>query len=287
MGCSRAPIANLVSAYEVNAPREATGTGCAHSGAPSVSVVITTRERPELLRRALASIPLGHEVVVVDDGSTVPVVVDDPRVRVVRRKRSGGAGAARNAGITASSGDWVGFCDDDDVWLPGRQVPTAGRVVVYGSSTDRAPRRFDQDTALDGFTPHVNATLVRRAACPLFDESFQTVEDVEWWLRLAQAGPVTFLDHAAYETGVNVAIRVDNGQVARIRDSRRLLDLHADWFANHRRATAFRWARIAVMTARTQGRVQAVPALIEMMRAGPGVVALKAAVLAIKSGRER
>ena len=142
MGCSRAPIANLVSAYDVNAPREATDTGCARGGPPSVSVVIPTRDRPELLRRALASIPLGHEVVVVDDGSTVPVVVDDPRARVVRRETSGGAAAARNAGIVASSGDWVGFCDDDDVWLPGRQVPTAGRVVVYGSSTDRAPRRF-------------------------------------------------------------------------------------------------------------------------------------------------
>lgn len=287
MGCSRAPNANLVSAYDVNAHREATVTGCTPGDTPTVSVVIPTRDRPELLARALASIPVGHEVVVVDDGSTVPVVVDDPRARVVRRETSGGAAAARNAGIVASSGDWVGFCDDDDVWLPGREVPTAARVVVYGNSTDRSPRRFDQDTVLDGFTPHVNATLVRRAACPLFDESFQTVEDVEWWLRLAQAGPVTFLDHAAYQTGVNAAIRVDNGQLARIRDSRRLLDLHADWFAVHRRASAFRWARIAVMTTRTQGRLRALPALTKMMRAGPSVNALKAVILAIKFGPER
>lgn len=93
------------------------------------SVVLTTYNRAELLPRALASV-LGQtfgdfELVVVDDGSTdsTPTVVStfgDPRVRYLRQENAG-LSAARNAGITGSSGPWVVFLDDDDeveaTWL--------------------------------------------------------------------------------------------------------------------------------------------------------------------------
>ena len=64
------------------------------------------------------------EVICVDDGSTdgTPAALDgagakDPRIRVVHRP-NGGEGSARNAGVAATTGDWVTFLDGDDVWLP-------------------------------------------------------------------------------------------------------------------------------------------------------------------------
>ena len=64
------------------------------------------------------------EVICVDDGSTdgTPAALDgagakDPRIRVVH-KPNGGEGSARNAGVAATTGDWVTFLDGDDVWLP-------------------------------------------------------------------------------------------------------------------------------------------------------------------------
>ena len=91
---------------------------------PTVSVVIATRNRPEMLRSAIQAVmeqsyPGRIECVVVfdrtepdlslrrDDGSRQVVVVENSRV--------GGLAGARNAGILASTGELVAFCDDDDV----------------------------------------------------------------------------------------------------------------------------------------------------------------------------
>lgn len=92
-----------------------------------VSVIIPTKNRPNLLERALDSVSLqtydNLECIVVDDGSDTPAseVVDrigDPRIRCIRHETSKGASAARNSGIRASEGRYLAFLDDDDEWLP-------------------------------------------------------------------------------------------------------------------------------------------------------------------------
>jgi GT2 family glycosyltransferase len=90
----------------------------------SVSVVIATYNRAELLKLTIQSI-LGQtlrplEIIIVDDGST-----DDtaemcakfgPIVRYMYQK-NGGVSAARNAGIREARGEWIAFCDSDDLWV--------------------------------------------------------------------------------------------------------------------------------------------------------------------------
>ncbi len=92
---------------------------------PLVSVVVPTHNRARLLRRTLRSILAQHmvdlEVVVIDDGSTDDtgdVAATDPRVLVIRNRESAGVSAARNRGIAAARGEWIAFCDDDDLWSP-------------------------------------------------------------------------------------------------------------------------------------------------------------------------
>jgi glycosyltransferase involved in cell wall biosynthesis len=91
------------------------------------SVVISTRDRADLVPRAINSVlaqrAVDFELIVVDDGSRddTPKVLagfDDQRLRVIRRA-NGGPAAARNTGIAAASGEWTVFLDDDDVALPG------------------------------------------------------------------------------------------------------------------------------------------------------------------------
>ena len=109
----------------------------------SVSTVVPTFDRAVLLRSALESaVPQcerGDEIIVVDDGST------DDTEAVVRsfgppvvylRAHHRGAGAARNAGVSAASGDLVAFLDSDDEWMPGklalqRAVMAAFPEVLY------------------------------------------------------------------------------------------------------------------------------------------------------------
>lgn len=101
---------------------------------PSVSVVIATRDRPELLRRALAAVLAQHysgdlECIVVFDQSPHDVSLRSPRVRVVQNARAPGLAGARNTGILASRGDLVAFCDDDDEWLPGKLELQAAQLL--------------------------------------------------------------------------------------------------------------------------------------------------------------
>ncbi len=94
-----------------------------------VSVVIPTRNRPEVVRRAVDSVLAqtyrDFEIIVVIDGPDLATQaalreVSDPRLHVLPLPESLGGSDARNAGIAASAGEWVAFLDDDDEWLPQR-----------------------------------------------------------------------------------------------------------------------------------------------------------------------
>ncbi|MDR1322219.1 MAG: glycosyltransferase [Gracilibacteraceae bacterium] len=95
---------------------------------PQVSVIMPVYNAEAYLARAVDSVLAQTlrdlELILVDDGSTdsSPALCDayaarDDRVRVIHQK-NGGAPAARNAGIAAASGDYIGFMDSDDYILP-------------------------------------------------------------------------------------------------------------------------------------------------------------------------
>ena len=76
----------------------------------------------ETLNSLLAQTYTDMEIIVVDDGSsdrTTEIVAefDDPRIRLVSQRNRGLAGA-HNTGIFEAAGDFIGFCDADDLWLP-------------------------------------------------------------------------------------------------------------------------------------------------------------------------
>ena len=88
---------------------------------PSVSIVIPTYRRSELLTHCLDSIreldyPLERlEVVVVDDGSPQAVELGAKfrGVKVVRLPQNSGPGVARNAAVRLAQGEIIAFLDDD------------------------------------------------------------------------------------------------------------------------------------------------------------------------------
>ena len=92
---------------------------------PKVSAVIPSRNRPQIVRRAVQS-ALSQtftdlEVLVVVDGpdaTTVKVLeqMNDPRLRVIELEESVGASEARNIGAAQAHGKWVALLDDDDEW---------------------------------------------------------------------------------------------------------------------------------------------------------------------------
>lgn len=188
-----------------------------------VSVVVPTRQRPELLARAVASI-VGQrfdgeiEVLVVFDQEdpVAPDVEEAERraIRVLRNDRSPGLAGARNTGILAANGSFVAHCDDDDEWLPDKlasqlgaisgseaDVVVTGTTIVYGDRTvDRIPDArivTMRDLIRSRMQEiHPSSIMVRRdrliEPIGLVDEQIPGGygEDYEWLLRAACVAPI-------------------------------------------------------------------------------------------------
>ena len=103
-----------------------------------VTVVIPTRNRPELAAKAVESALRqtypSLEVIVVMDGPDPETLnrlnrLHEPRLQVIALPSSVGGAEARNIGVRSARGDWIAFLDDDDEWLPekiARQMRGAG-----------------------------------------------------------------------------------------------------------------------------------------------------------------
>jgi glycosyltransferase involved in cell wall biosynthesis len=128
---------------------------------PTVSAVVATRDRLELLARAVRAIVAQEyagtiETVVVMDGGPPPSELvserSDRPLRIICNARTPGLAGARNTGIQAATGDLVAFCDDDDVWHRDKiseQVLALDRhpaalLAVTGMTVVREGHRIDR-----------------------------------------------------------------------------------------------------------------------------------------------
>ena len=187
-----------------------------------MSVVLTTFNRSELVKRAIDSVlaqTVGEfELIIVDDCSTddtadVVSAVDDPRVSLVRHETNRGLAEARNSGIRRAQGKFVCFLDDDDELLPNKlsaqlrafeNEDDPNRVLLWtqaivddGISTSISPTRsLRDDEPLSeylmcghGALP-IHAVMVTRKL--LQDTTFvpgeRRFEDYSWLLRLEARG---------------------------------------------------------------------------------------------------
>jgi len=254
---------------------------------PLISVIIPTFERPGMLKEALESVLAQSftdwECLVVDDASQQPPVLPaDERLRLIQRSHNGGCAAARNTGLSAARGRYVAFLDDDDVYLPDRLADVAGALAANESVVLCQRIGFDgsrggnrtlvgsvYDVILDGLTPHLGQIVVERAIAPEFDTGFPAVEDVDWWLRLAQRTPISTVESVGLRYRQHDDPRSGHGTKARIDGSLRLLEKHADYFVAHRRAHAFRWKRIALLRLKLGDRSGARGAFLRSLRIQP------------------
>ena len=190
------------------------------------SVVIPVYNQPSVLaesvRSALRQTIAVREVVVVDDGwsddiRTMLAAIDDPRFRLISFPTRRGANAARNAGIEATSADYVAFLDADDVYVPDR-LAEAGSVFKQDRSLSATHCSFmtkkgvsieeacNPDIVLSGeelqtalvshaFPLTTSAIVAKRSALAEitnFDETLHRHQDRDLLLRLAPLGKVSF-----------------------------------------------------------------------------------------------
>ena len=242
----------------------------------NVTIVINTYNQARFLERALESVKAqtvaADEIIVVDDGSSddpAKVVERFPGVKLIRQPNQG-LSAARNTGLHAAHGTFIGFLDADD-----RLLPTMVEVnlrqferdpdcaFVYGAYQlidieDRLigepPLHEPGSDAYAGFLSGnlvgMHGTVLYRREILLqeggFDTSLRAVEDYDAYLRLARKYPVRAQEDplAAYHRhdanmSNNTAFMMETALAVLYRH-RETADSRPDWQAAFRRGKA-RW----------------------------------------------
>lgn len=198
---------------------------------PLVTVYIATHNRPQMLRRALASVYAQSypniEIIVADDGSTPPAtdaLTDDIQQRgitVLRNEAPQGACHARNLALAAANGEFITGLDDDDAFAPERveellstfrereqQQPLScvASCITEVTANGQITRQFDHGSITLNMMRHYNfignQVLTRTEYLRKiggFDESMPAMQDYDTWLRLMeQFGPAFKIKNANY-----------------------------------------------------------------------------------------
>lgn len=199
---------------------------------PLVSVVIATYNMAQYLAAAVDSVlqqtVTDLDVYVIDDGSTdntgevMARYASEPRVHY-HRQANAGQTSAKNAGIRMSRGQFVAFCDADDLWLShklARQLPlfeaSPSVGVVYSrrqriSADGQLLEELDAETCYSGrittqlfrtnFIPFGTAVVRRKCFEELggaFDEGYRMGIDWDLWLRISTRYEFGFVDAVTY-----------------------------------------------------------------------------------------
>jgi len=187
---------------------------------PTVSVIIPTRNRSELLQAAMTSVMNqtfeDFELIVVDDASEdatqgVFSFFRDERIKCVRHHTNRGEAASRNTGISHSKGEFIAFLDDDDQWLPEKlrlqldlirnspsivgavyssfMVIDMAKGITLGEWVPRKRGDIYRDMAFDNFVGTPSTVFLRKECfcrAGLFDKHIAYSLDYDMWIRISK-----------------------------------------------------------------------------------------------------
>lgn len=197
--------------------------------APFFSVIVPTYNRPDFLKRAVASILdqefTDFELIVVNDGSVKGMEAyreieaahaGDVRIRFVG-KANAGPPAARNTGISLSRGRFVCFLDDDDIYLR-NHLEVLHKLIVKNNYAAAMYRTFafiqfpdreepvKQDVADRNESDplkHIHSVFIAPLSVAierdvlvkrLFNEQLKIAEDYDLWVRVLTDHPLYIAD---------------------------------------------------------------------------------------------
>ncbi|WP_443190531.1 glycosyltransferase [Pseudomonas indica] len=230
------------------------------------SIILTTYNRPDLLRDALASVGRqtmkNLEVILVNDhGEPVESLLGgyDFPITYLYQGRNQGLSAARNAGLKLASGRYVAYLDDDDIYLPDHLANLAqtlehnpGSVaysgVIYvkekleGGARIELERsmpfqhtQFDKEKLfIQNYIP-VNTWAHPRsmlATVGEFDTGLSAFEDWDVLLRMAARYPVVHVPEATAEVHVRESAAAGNDHMLG-RERKNFLGLYEELYRRH------------------------------------------------------
>lgn len=190
----------------------------------SISVIIPTLNRVNLLKRALRSV-LNQtlppdEIIVIDNGSTDDtknMIKDNFQNIKYYYLHDKGVSKARNLGIKNSNSEWLSFLDSDDEWHR-KKLEKQINFIKYNSKCKfvhsnevwlrngihlnqlkkhkkKGGNIFKNCLKMCCISP--SSVILKKNIFydyGFFDESFQVCEDYEMWLRISAKEEICFLE---------------------------------------------------------------------------------------------
>lgn len=180
--------------------------------AARVSVIISTFNRPDSLKKAIRSVldqsMTDFELIVVDDCSTlgdpkkIALSIGDPRVRYIKTEENcGHDGKPKNLGIQAATGEFICFLDDDDVYRRDAlkillaYASQSKCDVVYGDYLIGGKPGWSLDFSVArlmqfNYISMIVAMIRRDALIKIggFDQDVPKFKDWNLWLRMQKGG---------------------------------------------------------------------------------------------------
>lgn len=239
---------------------------------PTVSVVLPTYDRADVLDRAIESVLSqsydDFELLVVDDDSTddtaaVVDAFDDSRVTFLEHDENRGACAARNTGIRESTGEFVAFQDSDDEWHPEKlrkqmdifeyAPPSVGVVYTGFTRLGDGSESYHPGPGVDPKEGAVRDSLLRqnfvttqaaavRRRCfdevGGFDERLPRFQDWELWIRLSKRYEFRVVDESLV-TAYDRPDSISNDPHALVEARKLIVEKHGDAFDHTQLAEQF------------------------------------------------
>lgn len=200
--------------------------------APSVSIIVRTCQRPAVLREALISISKqtynNIEVIVVEDGvesakEMIETEFFDMNIKYYATGQKLGRSFAGNLGLEKSSGEYLNFLDDDDLFYadhveclvstilrcdvaaaysfgfetPVTVINTAPYEYIVQTYNKRYREKFDEvELCYHNYIPIQCIMFSRKLFEEYggFDTSLDYLEDWDLWVRYAQKGPFAWIE---------------------------------------------------------------------------------------------
>jgi len=203
---------------------------------PTIDVIIPVFNGEYFIEKALRSVDRQtcepSRIIVVDDGSTdktEEIVLAFKSASAIPveyiKQENRGPNAARNKGISVSSGELLAFLDTDDVWEPAKLekqlavfngsewndlglvycayslIAEDDSIIIDKSAVTLDPSYrghvFDKVLEANKIMGSASAVLIKKEcfdSVGLFDESLKASEDWDMWIRIAEKYAIDYVN---------------------------------------------------------------------------------------------
>lgn len=190
---------------------------------PHVSVIIPVFQPNSTLIDTVRSIQAQThphlEILIIDDGSTQSMPIEVSSIAQVHRLEinSGSPALPREVGLSHATGEWIAFCDADDLWHPTKltqqltavhATPKVGAVATNANRVQpgvpvqkyfpQMPHTCDRADLMRNNLVITSSMMVRRnilMQCGSVPSSKDGIyEDLALWLRVASHTRIAFVD---------------------------------------------------------------------------------------------